>query len=153
MCSPSWLDATNKSDDGGTRPTTSIAERNPRSTDEHADGTISGSDPLKSNDENYNHKENKMTSDTVAQDRLPINTSMLTIAGFVALAGALLLGIAALIGSNVLMTAVREWANQQEVPPTESAKSFLRLLHNAALAGTTAGADAWRSEISSSSPS
>ncbi len=91
-----------------------------------------------------------MASDNAAQDRIPINTGMLTAAGVVALLGALLLGIAAVIGSNVAVAAVREWANQQEVPPTESAKSLLRLLHNAALAGTTAGAEAWKSEISPS---
>jgi hypothetical protein len=93
-----------------------------------------------------------MTSDTAAPDRLPINTGLLTAAGVVALLGGLLLGVAALIGSNVAMAAAREWANQQEVPPTESAKSVIRLLHNAALAGTTAGAEAWRSEIASASP-
>jgi hypothetical protein len=94
-----------------------------------------------------------MTSNIVGQDRLPINTGMLTAAGVAALLGALLLGIAALIGSNAVMAAVREWVNQQEVPPTESAKSLLRLLHNAALASTTAGAEAWKSEIASNSPS
>ena len=94
-----------------------------------------------------------MTSDTTTRDQLPINTGMLTAAGIVALLGALLLGVAAIIGSNVVTAAVRDWANQQEVPPTESAKSLLRLLHNAALAGTTAGAEAWKNEISASSPS
>jgi len=85
-------------------------------------------------------------------DQLPINTGLLTAAGVVALLGCLLLGIAALIGSNVVMSAVRDWTNQQEVPPTETAKSVIKMLHNAALAGTTAGADAWRTEIASSSP-
>lgn len=85
-------------------------------------------------------------------DQIPINTGLLTAAGVVALLGCLLLGIAALIGSNVVISAVRQWANRQEVPPSESAKSVIRMLHNAALAGTTAGADAWRNEIASSSP-
>jgi hypothetical protein len=93
-----------------------------------------------------------MASNTNSHDWLPIDTGMLTAAGVVALIGALFLGIAAIIGSKALMEAAREWTNQQEVPPTESAKSLIRLLHNAALAGTTAGAEAWRSEISSASP-
>lgn len=87
------------------------------------------------------------------RDQLPINTGMLTAAGIVALLGALLLGIAALIDSNADMAAVREWTNQQEVPPTEMAKSMIRLFHNAALARTTAGAEAWKKEIDSASPS
>jgi hypothetical protein len=93
-----------------------------------------------------------MASTAVSQDRLPINTTKLTAAGVVGLFGALLLGIAALIGSNVLMAAARDWANQQEVPPTETAKSLIRVVHNAALAGTTAGAEAWKTEIASNSP-
>jgi predicted membrane-bound mannosyltransferase len=92
-----------------------------------------------------------MAADTETQDWLPLDTGMLTAAGVAALIGALFLGIAALIGSRALLEAVREWTNQQEVPPTESAKSFIRSLHNAALAGTTAGADAWKKELSSSS--
>ncbi len=92
-----------------------------------------------------------MAADMTSNDWLPINTGMLTAAGVVALVGALFLGIAALIGSKALMDAVREWTNQQEVPPTESAKSMIRLLHNAALAGTTAGAEAWKRELSSTS--
>ncbi len=94
-----------------------------------------------------------MATNDSRQDQLPINTGLLTAAGVVALLGALLLGIAAVIGANAVMSAVREWVNMQEVPPTESAKSMIRLLHNAALAGTTAGAEAWKNEISSSSPS
>jgi len=93
-----------------------------------------------------------MASNDTVVDQIPINTGLLTAAGVVALLGCLLLGIAALIGSNVVISAVRQWANQQEVPPSESAKSVIRMLHNAALAGTTAGADAWRNEIASSSP-
>ncbi len=92
-----------------------------------------------------------MATNGSTKDQLPINTGQLTAAGVVALLGALLLGIAALIGSNAVMAAVREWVNMQEVPPTESAKSMIRTLHNAALAGTTAGAEAWKNEIASSS--
>jgi hypothetical protein len=92
-----------------------------------------------------------MAPENTEHDWLPINTSMLTAAGVVALIGVLFLGIAALIGSKVLMEAAREWTNQQEVPPTESAKAVIRLIHNAALAGTTAGAEAWKSELSSAS--
>jgi hypothetical protein len=96
-------------------------------------------------------KETTMTAEETPHDWLPINTGMLTAAGVVALVGALFLGIAALIGSKALMEAAREWTNQQEVPPAESAKALIRLLHNAALAGTTAGAEAWKSELSTSS--
>jgi hypothetical protein len=92
-----------------------------------------------------------MATNGSTQDQIPINTGMLTAAGAVALLGALLMGIAALIGANAVISAVREWANMQEVPPTESAKSMIRLIHNAALAGTTAGAEAWRNEIASTS--
>jgi hypothetical protein len=92
-----------------------------------------------------------MATNGIRKDQLPINTGMLTAAGAVALLGALLMGIAALIGSNAVISAVREWANMQDVPPTESAKSMIRLIHNAALAGTTAGAEAWKNELSSTS--
>jgi hypothetical protein len=92
-----------------------------------------------------------MATNGSTQDHLPINTGMLTAAGVVALLGALLLGAAALIGSNAVMSAVREWVNAQEVPPSESAKSMIRMFHNAALAGTTAGAEAWKNEIASTS--
>lgn len=93
-----------------------------------------------------------MASTDTAVDHIPLNTGLLTTAGVVALLGCLLLGIAALIGSNVVISAVRQWTNQQDVPPAETAKSMIKLLHNAALAGTTAGADAWRNEIASSLP-
>jgi len=91
-----------------------------------------------------------MAADTTSHDWLPIDTGMLTTAGVVGLVGLVFLGIAALIGSKVMMEAAREWTNQQEVPPTETAKSFIRLVHNAALAGTTAGAEAWKTELSAS---
>jgi hypothetical protein len=92
-----------------------------------------------------------MATNGSTKEHLPISTGQLTAAGVVALLGALLLGAAALIGSNAVMSAVREWVNAQDVPPTESAKSMIRVLHNAALAGTTAGAEAWKNEISSTS--
>jgi hypothetical protein len=85
------------------------------------------------------------------QERVQINTSLLTAAGVIALFGSFLIGIAALIGANALISAVRDWTNQQEVPPGETAKSIIKQLHSAALVGTSAGADAWRSSISSSS--
>jgi hypothetical protein len=88
-----------------------------------------------------------MASNERVVDQFPINASLLTAAGLVALAGCLLLGIAVVIGSNVVISTVRDWTNQQEVPPTESAKSVIRMLHNAALAGTTAGTEAWRKEL------
>lgn len=93
-----------------------------------------------------------MATNGSTKDHLPINTGLLTVAGVFALLGALLMGVAALIGSNAVMSAVRDWVNMQDVPPTESAKSMIRVLHNAALAGTTAGAEAWKNEIASSSP-
>ena len=92
-----------------------------------------------------------MAAETDKPDWLPIDTGMITAAGVAALTGSLFLGIAALIGSRALLEAVREWTNQQEVPPIESAKSFIRSLHSAALAGTTAGTEAWRNEFSSPS--
>jgi hypothetical protein len=41
------------------------------------------------------------------------------------------------------------WVNQQEVPPTESAKTVIKQLHDAALASTSAATDAWRSTVNS----
>jgi hypothetical protein len=92
-----------------------------------------------------------MSANGNEQEWLTIDTRLLTAAGVVALFGALLLGIAAVMGSNALLSAVREWVNQQEVPPSESAKSMIKQFHDAALASTTAATDAWRSNISPSS--
>ena len=58
-----------------------------------------------------------MAAETDKPDWLPIDTGMITAAGVAALIGSLFLGIAALIGSRALLEAVREWTNQQEVPP------------------------------------
>jgi hypothetical protein len=92
-----------------------------------------------------------MGSNDMAEERLLVNTSLLTTAGVVALLGSLLLGVAALIGSNALFSAVRRWINQQEVPPTQTAMSMIKQVHDAALAGTSAATDAWRSTLASSS--
>ncbi len=91
-----------------------------------------------------------MSSNGNQEEWLSIDTRLITTAGVVALFGALLLGIAALIGSNVFLTAVRQWVNQQEVPPTETAKSMIKQFHDAALASTSAATDAWRSTITPS---
>jgi uncharacterized membrane protein YkvI len=92
-----------------------------------------------------------MTSNGNSEEWLSLDTRLITAAGVVALFGALLLGIAALMGSNALLTAVREWVNQQEVPPSETAKSMIKQFHDAALASTSAATDAWRTTIAPSS--
>ena len=63
------------------------------------------------------------------------------------LVGGVLMGLAGLIGlagvavaSTALAAATRDWANRQEVPPTEMAKHHW----NRAKAGVAAGATAWR---------
>lgn len=88
-----------------------------------------------------------MTPTETTDDRIVVNTGLLTTAGVVALIGALLLGIAALMGANALFAAVQQWIQQQEVPPSEAAKSAIRQLHDAALAGTSAATDAWRASL------
>ncbi len=85
------------------------------------------------------------------EEWLSIDTRLLTSAGVVALFGALLLGIGALMGTNALLNAFRHWVNQQDDSPTESAKSMIRQVHDAALASTSAATDAWRSTITSPS--
>lgn len=63
------------------------------------------------------------------------------------LVGGALMGLAGLIGlagvavaSTAFAVAARDWANRQEVPPTEMAKYHW----NRAKAGVAAGATAWR---------
>jgi len=85
------------------------------------------------------------------QEWLSLDTRLITSAGVVALLGALLLGIGALMGANAFINAFRHWVNQQEVAPTESAKSMIKQFHDAALASTSAATDAWRSTITSPS--
>jgi hypothetical protein len=53
------------------------------------------------------------------------------------------------MGANAFLNAVRHWVNQQEQSPTESAKSVIKQLHDAALASTSAATDAWRSTVAS----
>jgi hypothetical protein len=89
------------------------------------------------------------SSNDQPEEWLSIDEGLVTAAGVVALLGALLLGLAALMGSHALLSAFRKWVNQQEVPPTESAKSVIRQLHDAALASTSAATDAWRSTVAS----
>jgi hypothetical protein len=84
------------------------------------------------------------------QEWLSIDTRLLTVAGVIGLLGALLLGLATLMGANAFLNAFRHWVNQQETSPTESAKSMVRQLHDAALASSSAATDAWRSSIGSS---
>ncbi len=81
------------------------------------------------------------------EEWLSIDTRLITSAGIVALVGALLLGVATLMGANAFLNAVRHWVNQQEKSPTESAKSIIKQLHDAALASSSAATDAWRTTI------
>ena len=81
------------------------------------------------------------------EEWLSIDTRLITSAGIVALVGALLLGVATLMGANAFLNAVRHWVNQQEKSPTESAKSIIEQLHDAALASSSAATDAWRTTI------
>lgn len=92
-----------------------------------------------------------MPSNDKPEEWLSIDTRLITSAGVVALLGALLLGVATLMGANAFLNAVRHWVNQQEVSPTESAKSMIKQLHDAALASSSAATDAWRSTIASPS--
>jgi hypothetical protein len=91
-----------------------------------------------------------MPSQEQQEEWLSIDTRLLTVAGVMGLLGALLLGIAALMGANAFLNAFRHWVNQQETSPTESAKSMVRQLHDAALASTSAATDAWRSSVAPS---
>jgi hypothetical protein len=90
-----------------------------------------------------------MSTDDRQEEWLSINEGLVTAAGVVALLGALLLGLAALMGSHAFLSAFRSWVNQQEVPPTESAKAMVKQIHDAALASTSAATDAWRSTVAS----
>ena len=85
------------------------------------------------------------------EEWLAIDTRLITSAGVMALLGALLLGLATLMGANAFLNAFRHWVNQQEQSPTESAKSMIKQLHDAALASSSAATDAWRSTIASPS--
>lgn len=90
-----------------------------------------------------------MPSQDKPEEWLSIDTRLITSAGVVALLGALLLGAATLMGASAFLNAVRDWVNQQEESPTESAKTMIKQLHDAALASTSAATDAWRSTIAS----
>ncbi len=92
-----------------------------------------------------------MASSNGAQERVQIDRGLLTAAGIVALFGTLVLGVAALIGDNAVFSAFRQWSAQPEVPPSESVKSVVKQMHHAALAGTVAGTEAWRSGFTSTS--
>ncbi len=85
------------------------------------------------------------------EEWLSIDVDRLTMAGVVALIGAVFLGAAALIGSHALLSAFRQWVNQQEESPTETARAMMKQFHDAALASTSAATDAWRSTVASSS--
>jgi transcriptional regulator GlxA family with amidase domain len=88
-----------------------------------------------------------MPSTDKPEEWLSIDTRLITSAGAVALLGALLLGVATLMGVHAFLNALRDWVNQQESSPTESAKSMVKRLHDAALSSTSAATDAWRSTI------
>lgn len=83
-----------------------------------------------------------MASDETPREWLSIDTRLITSTGVVALFGALLLGIATLMGFNAFRTAARQWINRQHVPPSETAKSVIKQFHDAALASSSAATDA-----------
>jgi hypothetical protein len=92
-----------------------------------------------------------MRSTQKPEEWLSLDTRLITRAGVAALLGALLLGIATLMGATAFLNAFRHWVNQQDESPTESAKSIIKQVHDAALASTSAATDAWRSTIASPS--
>jgi hypothetical protein len=85
------------------------------------------------------------------EEWLSLDVRLITSAGVLALLGAVLLGAATLMGVTAFLNAFRHWVNQQEVSPTESAKSMMKQFHDAALASTSAATDAWRNTITSPS--
>jgi hypothetical protein len=81
-----------------------------------------------------------MTNSSSPDTAFRMNTRPLLVGGaLMGLAG--LIGMAGLaVAGTALAMAARDWANRQEVPPTEMAKHHW----NRAKAGVAAGASAWR---------
>jgi hypothetical protein len=73
----------------------------------------------------------------VRQGPLVSGATLIGIGGLIAL-----IGVA--IGGFHLLSALRQWASEMEVPPTELAKQKLAQARAAATAAGAAGADAWQ---------
>ena len=81
-----------------------------------------------------------MTNSSRAEGTFRLNTRPLIVGGALMGLGGLL-GLAGIVVSGTaLAAAVRNWANQQEVPPTELARHHWAR----AKAATAAGATTWR---------
>ncbi|MGP0030669.1 MAG: hypothetical protein ACLPVF_09220 [Acidimicrobiales bacterium] len=74
-----------------------------------------------------------------------IDTTLIVGAAALGVVGSLLVGVAVFLGGSALVSAARQWARQQETPPTEAARIKYTQLKRAATAGVAAGADAWQS--------
>ncbi len=75
-----------------------------------------------------------------------VNTTLIGTGAVLALFGSLLIAVGMALGGAALIAAAREWARQQETPPSQTARLKLQQLRTAA----SAGADAWRSGPSGS---
>ena len=80
-----------------------------------------------------------MTSD--GTQKIQVNTTLIGAGAGLALLGSLLIALGMAMGGAAVIAAAREWARQQERPPSETAKLKLQQLRTAA----SAGAEAWRS--------
>jgi hypothetical protein len=73
--------------------------------------------------------------------KVQVNTTLIGAGAGLALLGSLLIGLGMAMGGAAIIGAAREWARQQETPPSETARQKLQQLRTAA----SAGAEAWRS--------
>jgi hypothetical protein len=92
-------------------------------------------------------RDGKMTTSGAAKAGFPVN-KQLVMGAAVLLSIASLLGLAgALLGSSAMLSAVRQWVNQQDRPPADMAKLKLQQFRSA----VSAGSQAWASPQSASS--
>jgi hypothetical protein len=81
-----------------------------------------------------------MASTGSPNQKVEFNTTMWAGGAVLALVGSMLVGIGMLLGGMAVLSAARQWIQQLETPPTETARSVFRQLQSAA----SAGAKAWQ---------
>jgi hypothetical protein len=89
-----------------------------------------------------------MTNNSRAEGTFQLNTRPLIVGGALMGLGGLLGMAGMVVSGTALAAAVRNWANRQEVPPTELARHHWAR----AKAATAAGATTWRNGTQEHAP-
>lgn len=76
-------------------------------------------------------------------DEIQFNSGLWSAGAVLALFGAVLVAVGALLSGNAVLSAVRQWIRSMETPPSETVKGAFRQFSRASMAGF----NAWQNEM------